>query len=380
MEQTVIQKTPKIRKSGVELLKIFGILLVVLSHVEQTLCTQFDGFSYKLDIETPTSSVIVFIIAILRYSGVLGNSIFFICSAWFLLDSNKTNTQKILRMAGDVWIISVIWLLTSLLIPGIIVDGRLLLSSLLPIIKQSNWYISNYIVFCFIYPFLNIIIKNIDKNKHLIIALILSLLFIVSNFIFGLPPCSSLVLWISIYFVISYFKIYALDFCKNKKANIILLIVGIVGNLATIIITNIVGLTYPDLSLSLLSYLSNGNIFALIFSFSLLNLFMRLEFTNKFVNLISSLSLLVYVIHENILFRELYRTKIWQWIYNIFGHNYVLLWVIIYTILLFIVSCLVALIYKSTLQKLVHFIADKIHQFLTKLYNLIISFGSKTIN
>ena len=46
MNKEVQIKEKKTRQSGIELLKIFGILLIVLSHAVQTLATEYSNFNY----------------------------------------------------------------------------------------------------------------------------------------------------------------------------------------------------------------------------------------------------------------------------------------------------------------------------------------------
>ena len=87
----------KQRNSSIEFLKIVGIILIVTSHVVQTL-HQSNAYvtisDYILDILSPTTDIQRLFLALLRYSGALGNSIFFVSSAWFLLDNDKVNTKK----------------------------------------------------------------------------------------------------------------------------------------------------------------------------------------------------------------------------------------------------------------------------------------------
>lgn len=67
------------RNSSIELLKIVGIILIVISHVVQTLHSNNDYVienDYILDISTATTNIQQLILTILRYSGSLGNSIF----------------------------------------------------------------------------------------------------------------------------------------------------------------------------------------------------------------------------------------------------------------------------------------------------------------
>ncbi len=91
------------RNSGIELLKIFAIVLIVLSHVMQTL-----WYNTDLKPEQNTADMQRLMLVIFSYSGVIGNTIFFICSAWFLVDSKRNNKRKVLQMIADIWMVSVI--------------------------------------------------------------------------------------------------------------------------------------------------------------------------------------------------------------------------------------------------------------------------------
>lgn len=71
----------RIRASGIEMLKIFAIFFVVISHVVQTLA-ESEGV-YRINLTLATTNLQYLVLSVLRYSGMLGNSIFFVCSAWF---------------------------------------------------------------------------------------------------------------------------------------------------------------------------------------------------------------------------------------------------------------------------------------------------------
>ena len=183
MEQTILAPEAgalikKERISGIELLKIIGIFLIVISHVTQTLGTDSMsvlGFNdYYINLNNSTTNFQIIVLQIFQYFGQLGNMIFFVCSAWFLIDKDETNTKKLLRMILDVFIISICWLIPMLFIEGRSTLGwKNIVRSLLPTFFANNWYITYYIIFCFIYPFMNMLIRKIDQKKHLMIALVL---------------------------------------------------------------------------------------------------------------------------------------------------------------------------------------------------------------
>ena len=75
------------RDSGIELLKILAIFLIVISHVAQTLTSENPYITYNgyiVDISHATTNIQHLILVCFRTFGPLGNSIFFVCSTWFL--------------------------------------------------------------------------------------------------------------------------------------------------------------------------------------------------------------------------------------------------------------------------------------------------------
>ena len=136
-----MEKT-KIRNSGIELLKIFAIFIIVSSHVVQTLSYQKTNGKLVFDLTMAGQGIIISIISALRYNGMIGNSIFFTCSAWFLIDSHKTNKKKILNIILDVWIISVIVLAVTYTISHGNIGIFEIIKNLFPVTYQTNWYIT----------------------------------------------------------------------------------------------------------------------------------------------------------------------------------------------------------------------------------------------
>ena len=77
----------------------------------------------------------------------------------------------------------------------------------------------------------------------------------------------------------------------------------------------------------------------------------------------------MYIIHENILFRRRIRTIIWEWILNNLNMKLLFVWIGIYTLVLFVVSVIVASFYKETIQKAIYKMSDDIHEYLSRIVN-----------
>lgn len=108
------------RNSSIEALKIVAIAIIVTGHVAQTLGsypTQPLSFpvDYVIDMNHITYDVSEIVLIFFRNFGALGNLLFFISSAWFLCDSKKVNKKKICYMLSDVWMISVVMMLSYFL-------------------------------------------------------------------------------------------------------------------------------------------------------------------------------------------------------------------------------------------------------------------------
>lgn len=138
------------RNSSIELLKIIGIILVVISHVTQTLGSKGNVFvpfnDYVLNLSGATDNLQYLLLAMLRYSGEIGNTIFFVCSAWFFLESDNVDKKKILVLVADMWVISIIILLAVTAAEQGIVSRKLVLMAIFPITFENNWYLNCYII------------------------------------------------------------------------------------------------------------------------------------------------------------------------------------------------------------------------------------------
>ena len=221
------------RKSSIELLKVFAILLVVTNHVVQTLCESNEYVVYQnylIDVTHATRNIQQLLLAILRYSGAFGNTIFFVCSAFFLIEKKESDKKKIFHIITDVYIFSIFFLIIVLITNHGNVDLKLIIKECFPTIFANNWYVTCYILFCILYPLLNKIIYCLSQRELLRISIVLTLLYIIMDYIKkDLFFPSHLILWVTIYFDIAYIKIFMTDFCENQKSNILLVICGFGG-------------------------------------------------------------------------------------------------------------------------------------------------------
>ncbi len=356
----------KDRNSSIELLKIIGMMLIVLCH-SVPFYGKTDALNY-VDLTLATKNISEFIFIVFRNIGQIGNIIFVMCSAYFLVNSNATKTKKILYIISDCFVISILHLIIYLLI-GIDISTKDIIKQILPITFSNNWFIGCYLLLYIIHPFLNKIINTTEKKNLLRINIFLIVIYCILCKILGTRYYySNLIVFITIYFIVAYNKLYLKKFAKNFKQNVCILVLSILAFLFLLIITNILGLRIGFLSNKMLYWNSINNIFFILIGLTLLNLFSRVNYKNKIINYVSSLSLLFYVIHENALFRYYIKPIFYQ---IVFPYGNRVLWVCIESILLFVYGIVLASIYKETLQKLVYKISDKILKVLCSFWDRV---------
>ena len=249
------------------------------------------------------------------------------------------------------------------------ISGTTVLQQFLPNVYANNWYITCYIVFLFIYPLLNHIIAAVNQRQLLRIALGSSLLWMVGNYILmGIFFWSVFLLWGAIYFIMAYIKLYCKKCVNSKKAAAILIAVGAIGYIGQVLMPNFIGLRDEAYSANVLYWNNVCSPFYMMLAIGLLFIAQKSKLQVRTINYVSSLSLLVYLFHENVLFRTYTRPAIWQWLYMTFGYSHVVLLDLAYAVVLFLASVAVCVIYKQTLQKIVSRIADKLFVSLSKVY------------
>ena len=320
----------------------------------------------------------------MRYSGTLGNTIFFVCSAWFLLDSKDVNKKKIFQMIIDIWTVSFLILIIVLIIRHGQLNGSLILRSLLPNTFGNNWYLSCYMIFYAIHPALNKIINGFNQLKMLRATSIMIVLYLIISFITLYTGqlydaenhffSSTLIVWIVIYFIIGYQKMYLKEASDNKIINVCLIILGIIGNYGLIIFTN-----YFDIKTGLLDHALqlwdvSYNPFLIILVIGMFNLAKSITFVNKPINCIAKFSLYIYIIHENLLLRTLYRPAMWNYVYTHYGYDHILRWIGFLVFVIFVFALLSSMVYQVSFHKLTIKICNRLYP---KLSQIAVSFENR---
>ena len=368
-------KTNNNRESGIELLKVFALFGIVLVHTyTEVVNGAYDLNSKEIFFENNTfSNLQYFLFQIIIPFGYLGNMIFYVCSSWFLVDIKHNKKEKIIGMILNTFVISIIYLLISVLCGSEITKADIL-NGFLPTTHMSYWYITCYILMYLIYPLLNILIENMEQRTHFLFCLVsFSLYFVFLYFTQNMLLTSEmfinkLLTFIIVYIIVAYMKIYKLDFCNNIKKQIYVLLIA--GFLFYLLI--FINFAFFPINIK---WHEMYNPFFLLMSFSLLNIFRKLKFKNKFVNSLSSLSLFIYIFHSNNFYIETIVKYGSSLLLTKLGINFIFIKVLLLATISFVISACLSVLYNLLFGKIIGrismMIRNKLEVVFTNLYMIV---------
>ena len=352
-----MKRSYKDRESGIEAMKIIAIILIVISHVAKT-ALDTPGAGKVLDLSHGTDSFQNLLLVIIFHFGRWGNIVFFTCTAWFLLSSNSFDKRKWFFMFFEIWTVSVLTLAASYFFVKDVISVKDIVKSLFPTYFNNNWYLTCYLLFYPLHPVLNGIISRMNKTNLFRLSISLFCLYCLLPFVKGSFFGSKIIYWITMYFVIAYCKNYLRDYLDRVSLNIVIMVVSFLCFIGTVVMMNELCRRYSFFAGRLLHWNADNNPILFILSFSMLQIARNIKFRSIAINYVSGLSMLVYILHENIIVRTYFRPLIINSIHTHFGDSHITGWVVCVALLIFIGSVIVASIYRETLRKYVRTVSD----------------------
>lgn len=290
------------RNSSIELLRIVCIVMVFIQHIfEKSMLGGFNILAQSGD--KLTYIIICFIYGFSR----IAVNVFILISGYFSVKNEKRPIGKainLLIMVSTYAGISYLGRVTLNIIPFSIVS---FVSSIFP----KNYYVSLYITLYFISPYLNVVIKNLDKNHLRKLIFVLLTLFSIwstsinaiiefldlnwigcfSVFIDGTGRGFSIVNFIMLYIIGAYLQLYHEEIKFTKNCLLIALLMTF--------ITTIIRLFLPNIVDSVLNY---DSIFIIIQSITFFCIFLNLKIkNNKIINCIAKRVFGMFLLHYSII-------------------------------------------------------------------------------
>lgn len=196
MNDKLLNRTKKIRKSNIELLRILAMVMIVAHHL-----AVHSGFS---GLSTGNRLWVRFI----SIGGKIGVDIFVLISGYFLVNAKSFKLKKLIKLWSQIItyssIIYFVFVLSGLS-PFFINE---LLKSLAPISFTRWWFASTYFILYLVSPFINQMLRNFDKRQYLsYICLILGLWCFLPTVTLQPYLINNLIWFIAVYSVGGYIRL-----------------------------------------------------------------------------------------------------------------------------------------------------------------------------
>ncbi len=326
------------RDSNFELLRIISILMIIVHHY----CVHGNWINKEYGVSFNNPVLDFFIIG-----GKIGVSIFILISGYFGITSTF-KIKKLIKLVLQVLFYSILFGTVDIIINGWI-GIKEFIKMCFPIIFSEYWFITCYCIIYILSPYINKMLLNLTKVefKKLIVILVFMAYIIPTVFQTNMGLTNLFVL-IFLYILGGYIGLYFKDKKINHNGTIFVI------SFTFIMITQVLLEYIISRNNSMIGYM---NYFAelnslpiLICSISLFELFRSLKFKNNYINIFSSATLGVYLIHEN----KFVRPFLWQYLFdnnNFYHSTYLILHILVSFTVTYIICLIIELLRIYIIEK-----------------------------
>ena len=352
------QKEIKNRESNFEILRIVAMIMIIFHHL-----SVHSGFGYSMTEISANKLWIQFI----QMGGKIGVNIFVLISGYFLVNTDKIKISKALKLWGQIFFTSLTIYIVFVILGFIKFECKTFIKTLIPIINETWWFASAYFLLYVFSPFLNIILKNIDRNTYkkmicfMVICWCIIPTFIDKNFQFN-----SFIWFIVLYCMAGYIKLYSYNWKTTNKRYFIF-----TGILIILTYLTVIFLDKMNLMISSKNYNSNYLFAMQRLPIFLISLFLFLGFMktkikySKIINKLATTTFGIYLIHDN----SYMRSFLWKDFFKVknFEESTILIPYSIFVCCIVFVSCAaIDLIRSNTIEK---YYMNIVYRIETKINN-----------
>lgn len=325
----------KERKSNIELLRIILMILIVAHHYVVN-----SGITDLFDFKNITFNMIF--LQFFGYAGKIGINCFVLITGYFMVKS-KITLKKFLKLYLEVKfyaiVIYMIFMVTGYEKFSITGLAKTLFSV---VFYAGKGFTSTYIIFFLLIPFINILLNNFNKRKHVTLILLLTFYFtIISTFSIKNNTWNYVGWLITVYIIGAYIRLYPNKYLKSIKINSILFMIITIISFASILCVDYIGSKFGFYDYY---YFVNDahKLLAILSAVTLFLVFTNLDIKNiKVINIISRSTFGVLLIHTS---SETMRRWLWKDLFmntEYYNSEYLILHAILATFIVYIVCNLI---------------------------------------
>ena len=278
------------RASNFELLRIFAMLGIIAYHYVvhgQVSLTENGDFFQRTFLEC------------FSMFGKIGVNLFIMISAYFGI-KKRFSVKKLIDLEVQSLFFSWLGIVVGFAL-GVEMSIRELIKMFVPTISNQYWFITAYLILYLLSPWYNKLLNSLDKRSY-------RGLLLITTMIWSVIPCVTLQsgsgmnfsqqIWMFVVYAWgAYFARFGIDI--DNKNTILLSVVFSIGLIGSVIAMQVCGLKVHFIAEHAIYFRWSNTILAFPLSLLIFELFRKLELRSKTINVISAVSLSVYLLHEN---------------------------------------------------------------------------------
>lgn len=334
---------PAERQSNIELLRIIAMLLIIICHF-----STHGGFQF------PSGELTVNRLwtQCLTFGGNLGVDIFVLISGYFLIGSAAFRTDKALKLALQILTYSVLFLAVFTLAGANPYGIRMVINCFFPITYSGWWFASIYFVLYLISPYLNKLLRGLDKQDHQKMLALLTVCWCIIPTVSGSAYGSSYLLWFSyLYAVSAYIRLHVETIAIGPRAAFLGALAAALTAGVAFVISDLLETKIPSAANLAVYVIHMQRLPTVLTALFLFLGFLQIDIgRSRVVNRISSATFGVYLIHEN----NFVRPFLWGTLFRnaSFAHSPVLIpYSLMAALLVFLCCTLIELFRMAVLER-----------------------------
>lgn len=333
-----------VRQSNFELLRILAMIMIIFHHF-----SLHGGFNFS----STTLSIPRFWYQFIIMGGRIGVNLYVLISGYFLIESKAENVSiyKVLKLWGQVVFYSAA-IYALRLILGEALSVKQLYAVLRPIMKGAWWFASAYFVLYLLHPYLNRILRSLDKTVYQrLLMLMLFMWCVIPTVFMAWFESNDLVWFVTLYAIAGYIRLYGLNPFIERNAGKLAAVFAVMVYCLNFLLT-VMGTRKEFFSNISTFYYNSQSVFALAVSVCLLISFSKISIPySKWINTIASATFGVYLLHDH----DFTRPLLWNQVFHNASYQNSLM-LIPYSIavvcLVFIVCTLIDLLRQKLIEPL----------------------------
>lgn len=280
----------KIRKTNIEILRIVAMMFIIFSHFYS-----HGGFEV---VSFNENGLFLHSIQIL---GKIGVNIFILISGYFLISNNEISVKKLLLMWIEILFYSITIYLLVVVFSKESFSIRNMVKLFFPISSKQMWFVSSYFIMYIFHPFINILLKNLEKQKYEVLIIIMTTIWCIFPTILNKDfECNKLIWFFYIYSIGGYIKLFP-NFIEHDKKNKYLY-----GAIACYILSIIAIAVFDIINKDYSVLFGLQKLPTLVISLLLFIYFVCIKLKNNMViNEVAKCTFGVYLIHDNPYLKEI---------------------------------------------------------------------------